>query len=59
MYISENIACNLKLSTDILFECIFNESLVDTTFISCVYKLPDSDVSSFTSEFDNLLTAIN
>jgi len=33
--------------------------LADNILIGCVYKPPDSDVSSFTSEFDNMLTAIN
>jgi len=62
-YIAENIAFklrdDLRLSSDNVYECIFIESLADNILIGCVCKPPDSDVSSFTSEFDNLLTAIN
>jgi len=63
IYIAENIAFkqrdDLRPSSDNVFECIFIESLADNILIGCVYKPPDSDVSSFNSEFDNLLTAIN
>jgi len=63
IYIAENTAFklrdDLRPSSDNVFESIFIGSLADNILNGCVYKPPDCDVSSFTSEFDNLLTAIN
>ena len=51
LYIAEDIPFKLRddlhLSTNNLSECIFVELLSDNVLIGCVYKPPDTDVSTF------------